>query len=85
MGFADALTEADKPPVKGPRCSVGVTLDEMSETDAQALQSALDNPGVRHSTIADALNAEGYRIGRDAIQRHRRDQCQCWKFRDELR
>ena len=86
MGFADTLEQhGARPLVKGPSCSVRDTLDKMDAADAAALQAALDNPEVRHSVIVDALNAEGWRIGRDAVQRHRRDLCQCWKFRDGIR
>lgn len=78
MAFADALNaEVKRTIIKGPPCSVGVTLDVMSQTDADALQEALHNPNVASMDIVRALNAEGYRVGANAVSRHRRGHCNC--------
>lgn len=78
MAFADALNaQVERPVIKGPPCSVGATLDQMGQTDADALQEALHNPNVASMDIVRALNAEGYRVGTSPLSRHRRGLCNC--------
>lgn len=73
--FSDAL--AAQVTIKGPPCSVGLVLDEMADTDAQALQSALDTANIPATHIVGALRQLGHRIGSQAILRHRRGDCKC--------
>jgi hypothetical protein len=84
MGFADALAQYDAPPVKGPPCSVGQILDEMSPDEGAALTAAI-------GTTADAaieralltMHQRGEirnRVGTGAIGRHRRQACKCFKL-----
>lgn len=83
MGFADTLAEHDTPPVKGPPCSVGMILDEMSPDDGAALVAAI---GVTTDVAIERALIQMYqrgelrnRIGAGSVGRHRRQQCKCFK------
>lgn len=84
MGFADALAQHDAPPVKGPPCSVGQILDEMSPDDGAALVASLGSSS--DAAIERALNQMHQRgelrarVGAGAIGRHRRQACKCFKL-----
>lgn len=77
MGFADTLGSVDRPPIKGPPCGLLTVLDQMGDADAKALQSALDDPKIGSTAIARALRAEGFRVGRGTVARHRAGDCTC--------
>lgn len=75
MAFADALKVANSS--KGPPCTIAVTMDRMSDADAKAFRSALDDPNIRHTVIARALQAEGFAIKAATVSRHRAGECKC--------
>lgn len=73
--LAAALSEQASAPGRM-RCTVGLLLRELDDIDAQALRKAIDS-GMEGSRIAAALSSEGHRVAGQAIQRHRRRQCNC--------
>jgi hypothetical protein len=70
MSLADQL-EALEPAVRGPRCSAGLLLDELDESDRAALVAALGNPRKQSSDIYRLLKDAGYKVAESAIHRHR--------------
>jgi hypothetical protein len=81
MSLAERL---DNPPSRrGSRCSVGVLLGRLEDTERDALTSML-NDRIRWSApgIWDALNDEGYEASVTMIERHRRRGCRCSKESD---
>jgi hypothetical protein len=79
MSLAAAL-EAAQPKRKGPPCSIGVLLSPngpLSDKDRATLSAALADGTVEHSRLAEALTAEGHKVGENAVSRHRRRRCLC--------
>jgi hypothetical protein len=70
---------------KGPPCGLGNLLAHIPEEEQTALLSLI-NPEAYPRTTSTALaraieSAYGERIGRNAIDRHRRGDCSCgWRF-----
>ena len=79
----DALAQART--IKGPHCSLGNLIAHIPEDERAALLSLI-NPDAYPRTTSTALSraiesAFGTRIGRNAIDRHRRGDCSCdWRF-----
>ena len=73
------------PPTRstGLPCSVRVLLDTLKGTELDALVAMLGTPekrdGWSSEAIYDALTAEGYKVGRQSVGRHRRGRCKCGK------
>ena len=71
--------------IKGPACGLGHLLANIPEDERAALLSLI-NPEAYPRTTSTALaraieSAYGHRIGRNAIDRHRRRDCSCeWRF-----
>jgi hypothetical protein len=66
-------------PLRGPRCSVGIMLDDLPEDARKAVQQAFDNRVLAHTGIRAALVK---RLGSEApslfsISNHRRGNCKC--------
>lgn len=75
--LAAALT-AQSTRTRGPRCSLGVLITTLDDTDRKALIAALDpNSGVEGSVIASALSLEGHKIKGHTVRRHRNGECGC--------
>lgn len=74
MSLSESL-QAQKTVHRGPRCTVCVTILKMSEEDAAALSAALEDDTFTHAAIGRALQAEGYRITANTVQRHRDRGC----------
>jgi len=82
--LADRYTAPPKQPRNGPPCSVGVLLRELSAEDRGTLLGWMElDSGWFHSSIADALAAEGFsnrsgfRVSEQSIGWHRRGKCAC--------
>lgn len=60
---------------RGPRCSMCVVMDSLSESDAADLSAALADSSVYATSIARALRRRGVKIKDDAVQRHRSGRC----------
>lgn len=67
---------AKKAKQRGPRCGLGVLLQNLDDIDRQALLNALESD-MFSTDIAEALRDEGHLIRHDAVQRHRRRSCAC--------
>ena len=82
MALADRINQQPTTPLPGPRCSVGVLIEQLDGEELDALNTMLGTPerrGWTEGQIYDALTAEGYQVGRQTINRHRGGRCGCTK------
>lgn len=81
MALADRVTQPPGNKQPGIPCSVGRLLDELPDSERDALQQMLGTPAKpsewTQSAIFDALIAEGHRVGQSTINRHRGGYCRC--------
>lgn len=82
MTLADRLSQAPRTSRGVPGCRVGWILDNLSDTDAQALTAALSAPmgdpdRLSSTVIAGILGAEGYTVHSKTVENHRRGVCRC--------
>jgi hypothetical protein len=77
MSLRDAIAQADITAKKGPPCSVGVIINQLSPDDLVALNDALADLTITGRAITAALTAEGYKVRDYAVNRHRRGICMC--------
>jgi hypothetical protein len=69
----------------GPRCSVALIRDEMSDEDRANLDAALDDKTINGTAIARALLHPEYvakyrtPVSDYSVQQHRRGDCRCGK------
>lgn len=78
MALSDRL-DSTPPRQSGLPCSVGALLESLDDTEAAALTDMLHTLGWSAARIYDALQAEGYEVGRQTIGRHRSRACRCFK------
>lgn len=76
MPLADDLAAAD-PTRPGPRCTVGVAMEQMSDEDRAALAAAFARDDLPTTRIAEILQANGYDLKALTVHRHRRGGCRC--------
>ena len=63
---------------KGPSCSVGQLLKNISLADREELQRALANPAVKHVLLVEAVRiTHGVKFQNTTVARHRRGNCLC--------
>lgn len=74
MGILEDIQEAQSKPT---RCPVAKAMEAMSEEDAAAMQSALDDPSIEHVVLTSVLNKNGYKVGPRAVGNHRDSRCSC--------
>lgn len=82
MALADRVADDPGRTRPGPRCSVGILEDQLEGAELEALHVMLGTPdrrGWTESQVYDALIAEGYKVGRQTINRHRGGRCGCPK------
>lgn len=77
----DDLLVATVRPRKGPPCTIATLYDTMPADKAAVLRELLarhhsQTPG---TTIARTVQAEGYHVSHETVQRHRRGDCACPK------
>lgn len=77
MSLADDLVGIANEPVGRMRCSIGLILDALDDRDRTALETALDDPAVRPTSLARVLRSHGYQMSEHTIRRHRRRDCRC--------
>lgn len=74
MSLSSLLSELPKPTARGPRCSIGLLLDQLQESDpkgAEALRARLDD-GTPALVLSDALMKAGHAIKATTVRRHRK-------------
>jgi hypothetical protein len=74
------MLEDLKIPVKQTSCRVRTVAAEMSEKDAEILESAVMNPDWPFKTLEVELYRKGVNLSEKAIKRHREKHCSCWKI-----
>lgn len=76
MGNLAAALSAQENRVPGPKCSLGLLIETLPESDRKALLAALAS-GMAGAKIAAALRAEGHHMKGHTVQRHRNQECGC--------
>ena len=62
---------------KGPPCTTGLALAEMTDDIRTVVLAAFADPRVPGSHIAEVLKNRQFQVTEHSIQRHRRGDCQC--------
>lgn len=64
---------------QGPKCSVGSAIEEMDAEDRAQLDDWLAMPlkDMAHSRLTRILRTAGFKVGADAVARHRNGGCAC--------
>jgi len=76
MAFDLATIEAKSRP-QGPRCTVGILLDELNDHDTKILTVAMERPAIAGTAIAEYLTEQGHPMNASPINRHRKGRCSC--------
>jgi hypothetical protein len=79
MALADRVKNKPQT-IHGLPCSVGLLLATLEGDELKALKTMLGSPqqrGWSEGDIYDALTAEGHKVGRQSINRHRGGRCRC--------
>ena len=71
MGLIDEL-QALEEPQPGPRCTIAVLLEKLTDQEGAALIKAIDEGKATSTAISQALEKAGHRIAAQTITRHRR-------------
>jgi len=79
MSLSDRLTLGPERRMTGSPCSVGALLRALPPEESTALRQMLDDSQWSGAAIYDAVSGEGYDVGRQTINRHRRRECRCFK------
>jgi hypothetical protein len=72
--LTDALAAAI-PNRGGPSCHLCDVITELPDTDAQALNAAMNDRRMTATMITKALTESGYDVGVASVRRHRRGEC----------
>lgn len=81
MALADHAANPPKAKAAGVPCSIGhlYTLLADDAKELAALDQLLYGLGLNATQVYEALEAEGYEVGRQSINRHRGRKCGCYK------
>lgn len=72
----DALLQANRKQLPGPRCTVCVALSEADAATRTKLQAALDDPlNFPAKGLGKVFTTLGYTMGPSPVERHRRAEC----------
>ena len=77
MSLRDRLAAETAKPTFAPRCAMAKLFTQLSKDDRAALDEALADVNIRHSSIEAALRESGFPVARDSVSRHRRGVCRC--------
>jgi GTP-sensing pleiotropic transcriptional regulator CodY len=78
MSLRAALDAEKAAARKGPPCSFEAIFARLDKADADALTAYLaDRENITTTVILRALQAEGFSIGQNTVQRHRKGICTC--------
>lgn len=61
-------------------CRVRTVANELSDKDAEILESAVMNPDWRFKTLETELRRKGIVLSEKLIKKHREKLCSCWKI-----
>lgn len=75
MSLLSDIEAAEAATRKGPRCSIAIILEALSEDDAAGLRRALD--AKKAKAIATGLRSNGHQVAAETIRRHQRRDCTC--------
>ena len=67
-------------PVKMTSCRVRSVASELSNKDAEILESAVMNPDWPFKTLETELRRKGLVVSEKIIKKHREKLCSCWKI-----
>ena len=84
MTLAQRLTSTPPSNPAGLPCSIGALLARLDGDERDALLAMLGTPeqrGWSQRQIWEALQAEGYEVGMQTVNRHRSGQCRCGRGR----
>jgi hypothetical protein len=73
------MLEDLKIPVKHTLCRVRTLAAEMSEKDAEILESAVMNPEWPCKTLQNELLKREVKLSDTVIKNHREKRCSCWR------
>jgi hypothetical protein len=73
------MLEDLKIPVKHTSCRVRTIAGEMSEKDAEILESAVMNPEWPCKTLQNELLKREVKLSDTVIKNHREKRCSCWR------
>jgi hypothetical protein len=73
------MLENLKQPTGEKICLMMSKAAELSKEDLKIFLAALENPHWNATQLAVELTALGFSVGRDAILKHRKNQCRCVK------
>lgn len=76
-GLLATIEAAQATARRGSNCGVRLVLEQLSPEDANDLRAAIANDGITLSVIGKVLRDAGYKIGDDALRRHKRQVCAC--------
>ena len=62
---------------KGPSCTVGMMLEQMSDDERRDFKMACDDITIAGTVIARVLQRHGYDVKAEALRRHRKGECRC--------
>ena len=77
MALADVIESKIKPP-REKFCTVPVLIESMPDEDRKAFLTHLAK-GTPTITLTAALRSEGYKMGDEKLNKHRRGLCECQK------
>lgn len=76
-GLLATIEAAQASARRGSNCGVRLVLEQLSPEDADDLRAAIANDGITLSVIGKVLREQGYKVGDDALRRHKRQVCAC--------
>lgn len=77
MALSDRLS-TPRPSFHGTPCSIGTLLDQLDGDELAAFKTMLESRDWNATMVYDACRDEGYVIGRQSVNRHRRGACRCF-------
>ncbi len=78
MALSDSIVIYSPKPQSDNFCSTAKLIVELNEADRTALLNAIEK-GISTTTLVSALRAEGYKLGDDSLNKHRKQRCKCIK------
>lgn len=79
MSLSARLDNPPPPGITGLPCSVGALRQELPTDEQAALDRMLYDLGWSATRVLTALTEEGYKVGHQTINKHRRGLCRCGK------